>query len=68
MFDKRMSMPGQRETLLIVDDEDTIRKLLCLKLSREGYLCKEADSAEYALNVLETNSDCSGYSGYKDAR
>jgi putative nucleotidyltransferase with HDIG domain len=47
-------MTDQRETLLIVDDEDTIRKLLCLKLSREGYLCKEADSAERALKVLDT--------------
>jgi putative two-component system response regulator len=45
-------MPDQQETLLIVDDEAAIRKLLCKKLSREGYQCEEADSAEQALNTL----------------
>lgn len=47
------SIPTQ-ETLLIVDDEDVMRKVLHLKLSREGYLCEEADSAQSALNALET--------------
>ncbi|HJX69448.1 MAG TPA: HD domain-containing phosphohydrolase [Dehalococcoidia bacterium] len=49
-------MTGQRETLLIVDDEPGIRRLVRQKLSGEGYQCKEADSAERALNVLETDS------------
>jgi len=40
------------ETLLIVDDEAGIRNLLHQKLSREGYRCKEAATAEKALNVL----------------
>lgn len=40
------------ETLLIVDDETGIRNLLRQKLSREGYQCKEAATAETALNVL----------------
>jgi putative nucleotidyltransferase with HDIG domain len=44
-----------RETLLIVDDEAAIRKLLHLKLSREGYQCEEADNAEQTLNMLETS-------------
>ena len=48
-------MTGQRETLLIVDDEAAIRKLLLQKLSGEGYQCKEADSARQALNMLETH-------------
>jgi putative nucleotidyltransferase with HDIG domain len=43
-----------RETLLVVDDEAAIRSLLRVKLSREGYRCEEADSAEQALHVLET--------------
>jgi putative two-component system response regulator len=47
--------PSQRETLLIVDDEAPIRKLLCQKLSREGYQCKEANNAEQTLNMLETS-------------
>jgi len=49
---KSISMP---ETLLIVDDEDMIRRILHLKLSKEGYVCEEADNAQQALHVLETN-------------
>lgn len=41
-----------RETLLTVDDEASIRKLLRRRLSREGYRCEEADSAEQALDIL----------------
>jgi putative nucleotidyltransferase with HDIG domain len=48
-------MPNQQETLLIVDDEVAIRKLLCQKLSKEGYQCKEANNAEQVSNMLETN-------------
>lgn len=48
-------MTSQRETLLIVDDEAAIRKLLRQKLSGEGYQCEEANSAEQALNVLEAS-------------
>jgi len=48
-------MLDQQETLLIVDDEAAIRKLLCQKLSREGYQFKEANNAEQALNMLETS-------------
>jgi len=50
---KSILVPG---TLLIVDDETGIRKLLRQKLSREGYRCKEAATAEKALEVLATNS------------
>ena len=48
-------MPDQQETLLIVDDEAAIRKLLCQKLSREGYQCEEEDTAEQVLNTLATS-------------
>jgi len=48
-------MPDQQETLLIVDDEAAIRRVLCQKLSREGYRCEEADAAEQALNTLATS-------------
>ena len=48
-------MLDQQETLLIVDDEAAIRKLLCQKLSREGYQCEEADAAEQTLNTLATS-------------
>jgi len=46
------SMP---ETLLIVDDEDAVRRVLYLKLSREGYKCIEANGAQQTLHVLETS-------------
>ena len=45
---------SMRETLLVVDDEAAIRRLLRVKLSREGYTCEEADGAEQALRVLKT--------------
>jgi putative two-component system response regulator len=45
-------MENEQERILIVDDEVTIRKLLVQKLSREGYHCEEADSAEQALDKL----------------
>jgi putative two-component system response regulator len=48
-------MSSQRETLLVVDDEVAIRKLLCRKLLKEGYQCEEAGAAEQALNMLATN-------------
>jgi putative two-component system response regulator len=51
LTEKSISM---RETLLIVDDEDMIRKVLHLKLSREGYVCEEASDAERAVHILET--------------
>jgi putative nucleotidyltransferase with HDIG domain len=48
-------MSSQREILLIVDDEAAIRRLLCQKLSKEGYQCVEAGAAGQALNMLATN-------------
>jgi len=44
---------GQR--ILIVDDEAAIRRLLHQKLSRIGYSCEEASSAEQALSKLANN-------------
>jgi putative two-component system response regulator len=48
-------MLDQQETLLIVDDEAAIRRVLFQKLSREGYQCEEADAAEQVLNTLATS-------------
>jgi len=45
-------MVGRRETLLVIDDEAAIRRLLRSKLSGEGYQCEEADGAEHALDML----------------
>ena len=46
-----------KETVLVVDDEQIVRRLLHQKLANEGYECLEAGSADEALNVLKNNSD-----------
>lgn len=46
-------MTEKRENILVVDDEELVRKLLCQKLSGEGYQCHQAGSAEQALDKLE---------------
>ena len=53
-MDHTRNSTSMRETLLLVDDEDAVRRVLYLKLSREGYTCQEANNAEQALHVLET--------------
>ena len=45
-------MTGKQARILIVDDEDIIRRLLGQRLSGEGYRCQEASSAEQALEEL----------------
>lgn len=43
-------------TILTVDDEEMIRDLMVTALSREGYRCFQAGSAEEARSVLQNNS------------
>ncbi|MBN2909733.1 response regulator transcription factor [Polycladomyces sp. WAk] len=48
----------KRERILIVDDEDRIRRLLTMYLEREGYQIEEAEDGETALaKALETDYD-----------
>ena len=49
-------MTVNKETILIVDDEEAIRRLLHQKLSGEGYCCVEAGSAEQTLDELRNNA------------
>jgi putative nucleotidyltransferase with HDIG domain len=49
-------MTNLRETLLVVDDEPGIRRLIRQRLSAEGYQCNEANGADQILNILETDS------------
>lgn len=44
-------------TILVVDDEMIVRRLLHQKLAGEGYQCLEAASAGEALEVLRENPD-----------
>jgi diguanylate cyclase (GGDEF)-like protein/PAS domain S-box-containing protein len=43
-------------TILIVDDDAAILKLLNTKLSREGYICVTASQSEKAFGLLHDNS------------
>jgi len=49
-------MIEKRASILIVDDEETVRRLLHQALSREGYLCQEAASVQQAVNKLRNNA------------
>jgi PAS domain S-box-containing protein len=43
-------------TVLVVDDEEMVRKLACLTLRRHGYEVQEAQDGENALRVLANSS------------
>jgi putative two-component system response regulator len=45
-------MVTERESILIIDNEELARRLLRKKLSRGGYHCEEAGNAEEALDKL----------------
>jgi putative two-component system response regulator len=49
-------MNKQQATVLIVDDEAVIRKVLYQRLSGEGYLCQEAGNADEAVQKLRDDS------------
>jgi putative two-component system response regulator len=52
-----MERTKTKETILVVDDEPIVRRLLHQKLAIEGYACLEAASADEALEVLKRNAD-----------
>src|SRR5215469_8423989 len=41
-------------SVLIIEDEDRLRRILTLNLARRGYTVAEADSVEAAIEALET--------------
>jgi putative nucleotidyltransferase with HDIG domain len=49
-------MSNHEQKILIVDDEPMIRRLLHVKLSRQGYRCEEASNAIEALDKMGTYS------------
>lgn len=49
-------MTRKKETLLIIDDEAAVRRLLKQSLSSEGYQCQEVSSAGEALAQLRSNT------------
>ena len=55
-FDKTMS---ETIKLLVVEDEERIRRLLKMYLEREGYEVEEAENGEIALQLaLEFEYNC----------
>jgi putative two-component system response regulator len=49
-------MSERQERILIVDDEETIRRLVREALSNEGYQCQEAGNANQAMDKLLSNT------------
>ena len=47
----------REKSVLVVDDEDTVRESLSSILSREGYRVYEADSGDSGLRVLKEQPD-----------
>ncbi|MEG0553176.1 MAG: response regulator, partial [Carnobacterium sp.] len=53
-----MSLGNEELNLLVVDDEDRIRRLLKMYLEKENYTITEADDGEKALSLaLENDYD-----------
>ena len=52
---KQHTVLGEQDSVLIVDDEDAVRKSLQRKLTNRGYRCYEATDAEQALSRLSNN-------------
>ncbi len=50
------SLRGNGETVLVVDDEESIRKLACRILEKNGYRTLEAEHGQAALAVLKSET------------
>ncbi|MCC6158783.1 MAG: response regulator [Deltaproteobacteria bacterium] len=50
-------LPGGTETILVVEDEDALRKLECLILTQRGYRVIEASNGQEALNLLRARKN-----------
>jgi two-component system cell cycle sensor histidine kinase/response regulator CckA len=46
-----------RETILVVEDADAIRNMVCAMLAQQGYQCLEAADGADALRMLNQNSE-----------
>jgi putative two-component system response regulator len=52
-------LEGTKASILVVDDEEFIREIICRKLSGSGYACEAVSNAEDALEKISQNTyDC----------
>jgi putative two-component system response regulator len=49
-------MTAKKGVILLVDDEEVIKRLLSQRLTQEGYRCKQAANADEALEKLKADS------------
>jgi two-component system cell cycle sensor histidine kinase/response regulator CckA len=48
---------SEKQTILVVDDEPEIRKLVTLMLAKAGYRVLSADTGENAIRMFKSNPD-----------
>ena len=51
-FSEHLSVGSIRTPVLIVDDDEDCRELLCLFLEKRGFFCFQAEHGKSALNVM----------------
>ena len=54
--DDDQAEPGRGETILVVEDENTVRELACASLEKRGYEVLKAANGPQAVEVWERNS------------
>jgi putative nucleotidyltransferase with HDIG domain len=50
-------IPAETERILVVDDEESIREVVCSMLISKGYRCTEASSGTQALGILAAGAE-----------
>ncbi len=48
---------GGKKTILVVEDAEAIRKLVCAMLAHDGYRCLEASDGSEALSLVEQSTE-----------
>ena len=49
-------LPDEKPTVLVVDDEQLVRRAITGRLKREGYTCQEAGNADEAMKMLSSDT------------